>query len=371
MRDRAGADHHRVDLRAQRMEQLAVAVARDRLGPPSEGRASVDRGDHVGDRVRAIARGLAPAGRASRTPRRPRPERGPGSRRRSVRSAGPVRESANSPSGSVYQASGRSPTRPVLAFQRLARELARDLGADLLARFEADVHLERVDAGAHLLTRPQPHLDPSLRFVVERDVLEPLRVEVGTEVRVDHVQQVPVELGRHAGGVVVRRLEPRAVLDEVGADQQPVIGVELAPQRLQETPPLGLVEVPDRAAQERDQPAAGSGRDLGRGGARSRPRRRGSRDPRTARPAAARTARRSSPRRRPARSASRSRSPPSAAAARPSCGRSRGRARRSRTAAPARRSPRPPRPGWTARPASGSTRAGSVICSNSSDPRAS
>ena len=52
------------------------------------------------------------------------------------------------------------------------------------------------------------------------------RVEVGVELAVEHAQHVAVELGGHAGGVVVGGDEPVDVLHEVGAEQERVAGRE-------------------------------------------------------------------------------------------------------------------------------------------------
>ena len=74
---------------------------------------------------------------------------------------------------------------------------------------------------------------------------------------IDHAQDVAVELGRHAGAVVVGGLEHRAVLDEVGADHEacPLAAHHVSDPR-EEARPLGGVEVADRAAQEREQAVA-------------------------------------------------------------------------------------------------------------------
>src|SRR5690242_1584109 len=118
---------------------------------------------------------------------------------------------------------------PVLVREPVLRELARDLGLDVLALVEGDVELECLDAGLVRVTRVEAHLDPLTLLVVDRAMIEPLRVEIPFEVRVDHVQHVAIELRRDAGGVVVRRLQALAVLHEVGAHQQAVFGAELVP----------------------------------------------------------------------------------------------------------------------------------------------
>ncbi len=73
---------------------------------------------------------------------------------------------------------------------------------------------------------PQPHLDPLVTAIEERDVLERVRHEVGAELAVDDVEHVAVELGGDSGAVVVGRLDHGGVLDEVGPEQESVIGSE-------------------------------------------------------------------------------------------------------------------------------------------------
>ena len=73
---------------------------------------------------------------------------------------------------------------------------------------------------------PQAHLDPLGVGVEARDVLERVRVEVGVELAVEHAQHVAVELGGHAGGVVVGGDEAVDVLDQVGAEEEGVAGRE-------------------------------------------------------------------------------------------------------------------------------------------------
>ena len=98
----------------------------------------------------------------------------------------------------------------------------------------------------------QPHLDPLVLAVEQRDVLEVVGVEVGVELAVEHAQHVAVELGGDALGVVVGRLEHARVLDEVGAHQQVVLRAEQARDLAQEAAPAARREVADRAAEERD-----------------------------------------------------------------------------------------------------------------------
>ena len=89
--------------------------------------------------------------------------------------------------------------------------------------------------------------------VPERHVGEPADVEVGPEVAVEHPQAVADELLGDAAGVVVGRDQPVGVLDQVGAEQQPVAGLAGVGERAEEGAPLLDVEVADGAAEERDQ----------------------------------------------------------------------------------------------------------------------
>ena len=111
-----------------------------------------------------------------------------------------------------------------LGLQPLPAELVGDLGAHLLTRRELDLQVESVDAHALVDVGAEEHLDPLVLRVPTRDVLEALDIEVAAELAVDHMQDVAVELRRHAARVVVRRLEPRWVLDEIGAEQQGLAG---------------------------------------------------------------------------------------------------------------------------------------------------
>ena len=71
----ARAGHHRVDARAQRVEQLAVGAVADRPRAPADACAPVDRADHVEDRVRPSGGPALGALRAGPARRRSRPRR--------------------------------------------------------------------------------------------------------------------------------------------------------------------------------------------------------------------------------------------------------------------------------------------------------
>jgi len=50
--------------------------------------------------------------------------------------------------------------------------------------------------------------------------VEKPRDEVATETMIDDAEHVAIELGRHTRAVVVGRLEPRDVLDQVDSEQE-------------------------------------------------------------------------------------------------------------------------------------------------------
>jgi hypothetical protein len=86
-------------------------------------------------------------------------------------------------------------------------------------------------------------------------VLERLQVEVGVELAVDDVQNVLVELGRDTGRVVVRGLETRPVLDQIGPQEEAIPWVHQGGDPGQEGAPSCRIEVADRAPEEREQAA--------------------------------------------------------------------------------------------------------------------
>ncbi len=150
--------------------------------------------------------------------------------------------------------------RPAAASSALdsgAAELGRHLGAHLLPGGEA--HGEPDGGQVHGLVgqRAQPHLDPFVPRIPHRDVLELVGVEVGAELGVQHREDVLVELGGDAGVVVVRGDQHGRILDQVGAEQEEVAGAQPGPDPGQERGALIGQQVPDRAAQEGDQPGGG------------------------------------------------------------------------------------------------------------------
>ena len=258
----------------------------------------VDVGDRdLGARARpAPARWPRPAPTRRRPPGRRCPRSAwPRSYGAGGRGRGVLRESAKSPSGSSEHVAQRQARGGQVAGQPLGRELRADLRAQLLARGELDVQPQGAHAHAHPPAGAQAHLDPLALAVEEGDVLEGADVEVRIELAVDHAQQVAVELRRHARAVVVGGLEHRGVLDEVGAQQEPVV--------------TGAQQPRDRDAAAGGASRAGSCRRCRRGRRRraGRPRARGRG------PDGARSRRRS--RARPGRGAPRRAPPPSAGSA--------------------------------------------------------
>ena len=138
----------------------------------------------------------------------------------------------------------------------VGRELGADLGEHLLARPEGQVEVEVGHPDPLVGRGAQPHLDPLVGLVPAGHVLEPGGIEVGTQLAVEHVEHVAVELGGHAGAVVVGVDQPGPVLDQVGTEEQAVVqGHDLA-QLDEELAALGRVEVADGAAEEGEQPAS-------------------------------------------------------------------------------------------------------------------
>ena len=154
----------------------------------------------------------------------------------------------------------RSSARPLPASRAregLARVLAGQLGADLLALGERQLEAGARARGPLGAARAQAHLDPLPLAVVEGAVLEGLGVEVGAEPVVQHAQDVAVELGRDARRVVVGGVEARRVLHEVDADQEARRrGASTRGRAAEERGQLVGVQVADRAGEEQQQPSA-------------------------------------------------------------------------------------------------------------------
>jgi hypothetical protein len=112
------------------------------------------------------------------------------------------------------------------------------------------------------------HLDAPGVLVPEGSVVEGVRIDVAAEHPLQVHEHVAVEGGGDARGVVVGRLEPRAILAPVDADEEARTGAERVPGPGEEAGRRGPVEVADAAAREE----AGDGGALEPPGQRQRPR---------------------------------------------------------------------------------------------------
>src|SRR5580698_8699017 len=141
-----------------------------------------------------------------------------------------------------------------LGLDPLAAELGRDLGAHFLPRGKRDHQVEIVDRDLLRTLGAQPHLDPLVLGVPERDVPEFIHVEVRVEFPVDHHEHVAVERGGHPGRVVVGAQQPADVLHQVGAQQERVPRTQRRADLCQEAGAYPGLEVADGGAYERDSP---------------------------------------------------------------------------------------------------------------------
>ncbi|OLT27471.1 hypothetical protein BJF83_02805 [Nocardiopsis sp. CNR-923] len=139
-----------------------------------------------------------------------------------------ARARAKSSAGSVHQRVGVNPAHE-LPSQALAAELGGDLGAHLLTGGEVDGQVQVGDMDPLVDEGAQAHLDPLLFGVPQGDVAEGAGIEVRAELVVDDGEDVAVEGGGDAPGVVVGGDEASRVLDEVGAQEEGVAGAQDAP----------------------------------------------------------------------------------------------------------------------------------------------
>jgi hypothetical protein len=192
---------------------------------------------------------------ASGTPVGCRPDRRPA---RPARYRATASVSAKRSSGSTQIA--RVEGRPrELGDQAGGAELGRDLGVQLLPRRELDDQPEVAHRRRHRTHRAQPHLDPLPLGVPQRDVGERVDVEVGVQLAVEHVQDVPVELRRHPRRVVVRGDEHCRVGHQRRAEQQVLAGPQGGAHPARNSARCGgsrLPIVPPRNASRRRSPFA-------------------------------------------------------------------------------------------------------------------
>ena len=98
--------------------------------------------------------------------------------------------------------------------------------------------------------RDEVHLDPPEHVVPPRLVGEGVDRDVGAKLAVDAVEQVEVELGGHALGVVIGGDQPVDRLDPVHADQQLRAGAEDVAEMAQQVGRAARHEIADRRAGE-------------------------------------------------------------------------------------------------------------------------
>ena len=111
------------------------------------------------------------------------------------------------------------------------------LGADRLALPKR----ERFSPDRNLLLRlaDQVHLHAAPVLVVERSMLELLGLEIAAQFSVDAPEQVEVELGRDAGGVVVGRFDHGDVFLQVHTDQQAAADASRVETIVRDQPKVG------------------------------------------------------------------------------------------------------------------------------------
>ena len=76
------------------------------------------------------------------------------------------------------------------------------------------------DARRLIAAADKVHLDPALRFVPDRPVIESIQVKTGAEFPINSGQQVAVECGGYSIRVVVRWQEYLGRLGQISADDE-------------------------------------------------------------------------------------------------------------------------------------------------------
>src|SRR5262249_1936017 len=84
-------------------------------------------------------------------------------------------------------------------------ELRGDLRPHRCIRGKRDAEADRLEQHGLIDSGSEPHLDPLGLGIPDRDVIKLVDVEVAVELRVEHTQDVLVELRRHPSGIVVGR----------------------------------------------------------------------------------------------------------------------------------------------------------------------
>ncbi len=129
-----------------------------------------------------------------------------------------TRNRAKSPSGSVHSSITVQP--PARSSRRASRGPYLWLFSVWIVSPSAMAKSLAATVVAEGARRLQMHLDPGFGLVPEGPVAEMLDRDGAAELAVDAVEQVEVEGGRHAGGIVIGGDEDVLSLDPVDADQQ-------------------------------------------------------------------------------------------------------------------------------------------------------
>ena len=151
------------------------------------------------------------------------------------------------------------------ALEQIAGIFAGKLRAHPVADVKAQGDVGCFDAHCRRSRRLEPHLNAAFVGVPARSVREGVDLEITAEAAVDDVEDIEVEGGGDAGGVVIGCDEARLGFDEVDAEEQGVAVVavvraasdEQGASGAQEGVDGGGVEVADRAGEEDEQATTG------------------------------------------------------------------------------------------------------------------
>jgi hypothetical protein len=116
----------------------------------------------------------------------------------------------------------------------------------------ASLNVSPANADRLIAPGDQPHLDALMLGIVNGHVLEGRAVEVAAELPVQVTQQVQVEFGRDARGIVVGGLQDLRALDHVDANQQAAFVIRLRAHLAEQFGRLVLREIADGGAGEVD-----------------------------------------------------------------------------------------------------------------------
>src|SRR5258707_8647318 len=106
--------------------------------------------------------------------------------------------------------------------------LVRILGMNRFALIEGNLVV--VDENPLRIAADEMHLDAARALVVERAVRERSEVERSAELAIDAAEEIEIEGGSDAEGIVVCGLEDRARLAKISAQEKSVAGNERGAQ---------------------------------------------------------------------------------------------------------------------------------------------